>query len=84
MKPDDKLDFFDTSQLAAWLGVSTRSVERMRADETGPPVTYVRGRARYDKELARAWARASDRRSRKLRQRRRSFTQSRLSSERDA
>lgn len=57
MRPDDKSDFFDTMQLATWLGVSKRTVERMRADGTGPPVTFVRGRARYQREAARDWER---------------------------
>lgn len=63
MKPN-KSEFLDTAELAEWLGVSTRSVERMRADDTGPPFTFVRGRVRYHREAAVDWERHERRRRR--------------------
>jgi phage terminase Nu1 subunit (DNA packaging protein) len=42
-------------QVAEYLNVTVRTVQRWRAEETGPPVLYANNRPRYRKAAVDAW-----------------------------
>lgn len=48
-------EYFTEQQLAAELGITTRTTRRYRNDRIGPPVTYITGKPHYRKESARQW-----------------------------
>jgi excisionase family DNA binding protein len=47
-------------QVAEYLNVTVRTVQRWRAEGTGPPVLYARNRPRYRKADLDAWLERRD------------------------
>jgi hypothetical protein len=55
--------FLDSREFAALAHTSLRSVERWRAEGSGPPFCVARGRVLYDTATALAWIRSTERTS---------------------
>ena len=48
-------EYFSDHDLAAELGIKTRTTKSWRDQRKGPPVTYISGRPHYRKESVRKW-----------------------------
>jgi hypothetical protein len=59
-KPDLLSDYDTPDELAASLGICTKTLDRWRLDKKGPPITYVGRKPYYHRDSAKTWLRSQE------------------------
>lgn len=62
-KPELLADYDTPEELAASLGVCTKTLDRWRLDKKGPPITRIGRRPYYHRDSVKAWLRSQEQRA---------------------